>query len=314
MKINVLFQFAVFILLNLFLSFTVVGQDSTYTFKVLLDNGKSYVRNTDIWQNMTPGTALNSEDYIRLDEDAYLGLIHTGGHTLTLTKPGIYRVQELAAQFLNPSAGVAMHYADLLIAEMQSNKIKSNGAFNVERSSGNGNPERSDKLKLLLPNTVNVYNKKVLIMWNSIEGVDTYEVMLKDMFDEVITTQTLQGTKFTLDFTNPMLSDEKLVIVSVKTKGIKELQSNNYGIKPLGQDETSAIEQGLSQLKQEISEKESALDKIILASFYEQNNLLVDALTNYEYAISLSPNTEVIKAAYDQFLTRNGLKAQIATK
>ena len=72
-------------------------------------------------------------------------------------------------------------------------------------------------------------------------------------------------------------------------------------------DESAQIEQELKELKLVFAGEESALDKLILASFYEQNNLLADALTCYEYAIELSPEIQAFQNAYDQFVFRNGL-------
>jgi hypothetical protein len=240
------------------------------------------------------------DDIIQVKEGAYLGLIHNGGHTLELDKPGIYAVRNLATQFVNPSTGIAIKYADLFLEEMQSPKASL--AYNVERSDG-----KEAKLQLLLPTSVAVYSKEVIVKWNEIETVDIYEVVLKNMFDEVIKSVEISDSQFVLNFTDPILAQEKLVIVSVKAKGEQGIQSGNYGIKPLSNEEATFIKKELDNLKREISEKESALDKLLLASFYEQNNLLVDALTNYEYAISKNPNVEAFKTAYDQFLLRNGL-------
>ena len=51
--------------------------------------------------------------------------------------------------------------------------------------------------------------------------------------------------------------------------------------------------------------EESALNHIILASFYESNNLMADALNSYEAAVELSPEVDDIQAVYENFLNRN---------
>ena len=56
-------------------------------------------------------------------------------------------------------------------------------------------------------------------------------------------------------------------------------------------------------------DEETALNKYILAGFYEENNLLIDALTSYEEAIELAPDVESYKEAYVEFLLRNGLSS-----
>jgi hypothetical protein len=59
-------------------------------------------------------------------------------------------------------------------------------------------------------------------------------------------------------------------------------------------------------LKAEMPE-ETALNKIVLASFYEENKLLINAIENYEAAITMEPEVDFFQAAYSQFLERNGL-------
>jgi hypothetical protein len=297
MKIRIAFIVTSF-LITFFSAQNIYSQDSI--FKVLLKDGLIEIKSDDSWQELQAGVSLSMADILQVKEGAYLGLIHNGGHTLELDKPGIYAVRNLAAQFVNPSTGTAIKYADLLLEEMQSPKASL--AYNVERSDG-----KEAKLQLLLPTSVAVYSKEVIVKWNEIETVDTYEVILKNMFDEVIKSVEVSDSQFILNFTDPMVAQEKLVIVSVKAKGEQGVQSGNYGIKPLSKEEATFIKKELDNLKREISEKESALDKLLLASFYEQNNLLIDALTNYEYAISINPKVEAFKTAYDQFLLRNGL-------
>ena len=298
MKIRITFAIVISFLITLVSFHNAYCQN--YIFKVLLKDGLIEVKTDNSWKELEMCASLTIDDIIQVKEKGYLGLIHQGGHTLELNKPGIYAVRNLATQFVNPTTGIAIKYADLFLEEMQ----PSNGnlAFNVERSD-----VKEAKLQLLLPTSVAVYSKEVIIKWNKLEAVDTYEVTLKNMFDEVIKTVETPNSQFNLDFLDPAIAQEKLVIVSVKAKGEQGAQSGNYGIKPLSKEETTFIKKELDNLKREISEKESALDKILLASFYEQNNLLVDALTNYEYAISSNPDVEAFKIAYNRFLLRNGL-------
>ena len=51
-------------------------------------------------------------------------------------------------------------------------------------------------------------------------------------------------------------------------------------------------DKNLANLKSEVAENESPLNKIIYASFYEENGLILDALTKYEEAIEMYPEIE----------------------
>jgi cytochrome c-type biogenesis protein CcmH/NrfG len=50
------------------------------------------------------------------------------------------------------------------------------------------------------------------------------------------------------------------------------------------------------------------LNKLVLASFFEQNKLLIDAITAYEQAMKLAPDDPTYKDYYEEFLLRNKLK------
>ena len=54
-------------------------------------------------------------------------------------------------------------------------------------------------------------------------------------------------------------------------------------------DEAAAFEEGLASLKAEVAE-DSPLSQVIYASYYEENGLIVDALTSIEQAIKMNPD------------------------
>jgi Tfp pilus assembly protein PilF len=59
-------------------------------------------------------------------------------------------------------------------------------------------------------------------------------------------------------------------------------------------------------LKADLS-SESALGYIIEASYYEDQNLLLDALTKYEQAIKLAPEVQDFQDLYQGFILKYNL-------
>ena len=57
-----------------------------------------------------------------------------------------------------------------------------------------------------------------------------------------------------------------------------------------------------------VANTENALNKLLFASFFEENQLLVDAITYYNQALAISPDPDGFTKLYDNFLQRNGLK------
>ncbi|MEQ9443495.1 MAG: hypothetical protein RIG62_30935 [Cyclobacteriaceae bacterium] len=284
-----------------FFSFsTAFGQNSDYSFKVLASDGEVYYRavSAEEWQPIEIGTVLNDTHLVKVTKSAYLGLVHKSGKTLPFSKPGTYEISRLHQRMNHENSKVAEKYADAYIASMNNRGVN---AQETTRSIENR------KLKMFLPNSVDVFSPEVVLRWKDQEEMqDDYEVVFKNMFDEVLMVKDANDTKLWLDFDQEPIASERLLIVSVQKKAQKDVQSNSYGIKHMTADESALIEQELQELKLVFAGEESALDKLILASFYEQNNLLADALTCYEYAIALSP-VDAFRTAYDQFIFRNGL-------
>lgn len=274
---------------------------NNYAFKVLAFDGLVSYKdvNTGQWLPVDVGTCLPAHSMVKVEDRGYLGLIHTSGKTRTLQK-GTYEVDRLADKFRNQSTGIAAKYADLFIE-----RVKTNVTPKLE------DKERSveeRELKMLLPSSVDVYSPEVILRWKDKEKVDQqYEVVFKNMFDEVVMVREAEGTRLVLNFEDEKIARERLIIVSVNKKNQKSLQSSEYGIKQMTDEEAELIEDELEELKLELTGQEAILDMLILASFYEQNNLLADALTTYERVIELAPDVEAFKTAYDQFVFRNGL-------
>ena len=272
-----------------------------YTFKVLAFDGSVLYKEsgTDKWIPVDVGTCLNGEATVKIAARSYLGLVHSSGKTFELEK-GTYEIGRLANQFHHTKTGTATKYANLFIE-----KTKTNVTAQPEDTERN---LEERELKMLLPSSVDVYSPEVILRWKDKETVDQqYEVIFKNMFDEVIMVRETNDTRLELNFEEEKIARERLLIVSVHKKNQKSLQSSDYGIKQMTDEEAELIEEELEELKLEMSGQEAILDMLILASFYEQNNLLADALTTYERVIELAPDVEAFKTAYDQFVFRNGL-------
>lgn len=272
-----------------------------YTFKVLTFDGSVLYKNdtTNQWVSVNIGTCLPAHSLVKVNAKGYLGLVDSSGKTYTLQK-GTYEIDQLVGKVGGQSRDVAAKYADLFIERTKTNVT----AKPQERERSTEERE----LKMLLPSSVDVFSPEVILRWKDKEPIDqNYEVVFKNMFDEVIMIRQAEGTRLVLNFEDSQVARERLLIVSVHKKNQKSLQSSNYGIKQMTDEEAALIEEELEELKLEFTGQEAILDMLILASFYEQNNLLADALTTYERVIELAPEVTAFKTAYDQFVFRNGL-------
>lgn len=296
--------------LTVLLAVPLKAQD--YVFKVLANKGGNTVKiaeNPKDWEPIRTGTTLNSNDELRLSENSYIGLVHASGKTVELKNQGNYYVRDLAAKLGNSRSSVASKYANFVINKMTSDEEEDINKNHREYLTVTGAVERSvlnAPISLRMPSSVEVLNEEALIRWDAVKDAKEYVFTVKNMYDDVILTEETRDPFVRLDLSKAPVSTEELIIVSVKVKGNDQMYSGNYGIKRLTGVDADPILKELEQLSLSLKE-ESSLNKLILATFYEENNLLIDAMMNYEEAVSLSPDVEQFSIAYDLFAKRNGL-------
>jgi hypothetical protein len=262
------------------------------------------------WQAIRVGAKLNSGDVIKVAEKGYMGLVHSSGKTKELKTAGTFKINDLAKAITAGNQNIASKYADFVISKMTPEEKEANRR---KYASVTGAVERGDSdasINIFMPTTVSVYNPEVLIRWEPLDGDNTYVVKLKDLFEQTIMVAETTDPYYTINFDDSKLAGaivENLVIVNVSVKGDEEIKSKDAAIERIANDGSASFVVELKGLEENLGEKNS-INNLILAEFYEENNLLLDALTSYEDAIKMSPDVEYYKEAYDEFLLRTGLK------
>jgi hypothetical protein len=283
----------------------------SYVFKVLANKGDNSVKIEGAeWEKLKTGQSLNSGDELKLSDEAYLGLMHSSGKTLEVKTPGSHTVSGLASNLKSKNSSVASKYADFVMNKMSEDEgsgdyRKSLGATGaVDRALASG-----ASIKIMAMSSSEIINDQVILRWNEPkqEGEINelqYELTFSNLFDETIAKETVDKTSYLLDRSKAPFKGENFIKVKVKVKD-EDLKSDDYAISIKPEEETAEIKSTLAELKSEM-EDESAMDKLVMAAFYEDNNLLLDALTAYEQAIQKAPNVPVFEKAYEDFLIRNG--------
>jgi hypothetical protein len=287
----------------------VYGQD--YAFKVLANKGANEVRTGNAWQAVKTGASLKAGDELKVSENSYLGLVHASGKPIELKQAGSYKVDELAAK-VKGGTNVLNKYTDFILssnsAEAKKNRLSATGA--VHRG--------IEDIILFLPENqhAGVYNHLAIINWEpnpKLENVGPpYVVTLINMFgDELMKVETSEKTiqvdvndaKF-IDKESGLLVD---LLVEVHPKSNPKSSVQQRMIKRLTPAERENVKTLLTEFSAQVSE-ETAFNKYLLAGFYEQNKLFIDAITAYEQAIKMAPDVPTFKEDYEDFLFRNKLK------
>jgi hypothetical protein len=275
------------------------GQD--YAFRVMASKGTNEVKSGDSWQAVKPGSSLKSGDELKLAENSYVGLIHASGKPVEVRTPGTHKVADLAAK-IGPGQSVLNKYTDFILssnAEGKKNKLSATGA--VHRGS-------AEDISLFLPENQfsDVYNSYAIINWESPKAGGPYVVTLKNMFDDELAKFETPETSLKINLAAPELANESAILVDVKSKADAKSKSEAKLIKKMTPAQSDKVKQDLTGLGPEVTDGETALNKYILAGFYEEKKLYIDAISAFDQAIKLEPS---YKEYYEDFLLRNKLKA-----
>lgn len=290
--------------LALFAIMFVVGQAHAqdYAFKVLANKGKNELKAGETWQQLKVGTTLKKDDELRISENAYLGLVHVTGKAIEVRKAGKYKVMDLAKEVKEPN-NVLNKYTDFILSANTGpqNTLAATGA--VDRGGS------SIKVYLPKPELAIVYSDKVTINWEEDKALAPFVVVLKSMFGDELASLETADNFLVVDLSNKSFMNEDNIIVTVESKSNKNKISDEYTLKRLSKADKERIKTEFTKITATTSEP-TAINKMAIAAFFEQNSLLIDAIPYYQEAIKLAPDVPDYKEFYNDFLLRYGIKAK----
>lgn len=291
--------------------FVQVADAQDYAFRVLASKGQNMVKGSGSdWNILKTGAKLNKGEEVKLADNAYLGLVHSSGKTMELKEASTYDISKLSSEMGTSSRNIASKYADFVMSKMSPEQIEENRR---KYASVTGAAERGTEdasIDIYMPQSVAVLNNQAIIRWEQIKENAVYIVNLKNLFEEKILVAETSDPYYTIDFDNEQIKSaivENLIIVSVSLKDDESIASKNAAIELMTEEDAKMYKVELSGLEANIG-SESSINNLILAEFYEEKGLVLDAITSYEHAVKLSPDVEYFQEAYDEFLIRNRLK------
>lgn len=275
-----------------------------YAFKVMANKGSNEVKSGSVWQALKTGDKLNKQDELKVAENSYVALVHSSGKPIELKESKTYSIADLAAK-VSPGASVVSKYTDFILssnsAEAKKNRLSATGSV-VRALDGD--------INVLLPPSQfgDTFNPLVYIKWET-KVAGPYEVVAKNMFgDELMKIETPENA-IQINRNDPKFKNED-ILIEVRSKGDKKKTDKSYLLRRLSSERQNQIKKLLADMGDDILQ-ENALNKFIMAGFYEVNRLFVDAIGAYEEAIKLAPDVPTYKEAYEEYLLRNELKKTV---
>jgi len=249
----------------------------------------------DTWKPIKFGDALHAGYWVKVVDKAYLGLVHNSGKTAALEDPGEFKIESIETSIKNKKKGLGAKYTDFVFEAIGNEDL-----FGEDKVVTRG---ISDQVFVELPPDAEVVHSKVHLRWKSINEYNEYVVTVKGIFDDVLARIDVKGVYTILDLNDEALSNEQTFVIVVSVKGDESIRSGDHIINRLNDED-------LQQMIPTPEENNviTSMDLIVLASYYEINNLLIDASNFYSEAMLKSPDVEDFKKIYDSFISRHGLK------
>ncbi len=284
-----------------------------YVFTVLASNGKVevYTKSAGSWKNLKTGAKLFAEDKVKISPNAYLGLIHKSGKSLTVKQAKEYTVDELAGK-VSKSSTVTGRFTQYVLDEMQEksnlfadDNYKMDVTGSVERGSEFGLPflGKEGSFRINSPRKVNLLDPELSLKWCKVEGVKKYTLHVTDRFDKELKSFELKDTSYNL---NPekMNLDKDVYYFWYVTTTDNDSRSEDGCFKLLSENSAKAVKDSLGILEKELGDLDNPVSKVMVAYFYEQNSMIKEADETYREAIKLSEGVEDFQKMYDRFLQR----------
>jgi hypothetical protein len=294
----------IIVALTLFLAST-LSYAQEEMFKVLASKGgnKLQTSGSSDWNAVFVGKKLAKGDKITIGENGYLGLAHSKtGKTIELKKAGTYEVSKLAGEVASQNASTTTKYANYLAGEMGKSGGENMAKNKYKYMAVTGSVERGSGISIISPKKVDALSNDLTIAWKAEPGAKTYVVEVTNLFGDVVSKTETTDSSIVIKLDD---KKDKNYVTKVSLK-----DNTNYAgdisIQYPSSDKAVELNKQLAELKAQLTE-ETALNRIILASFYEDNKLFLEAKQNYEAAMKLQPDVDDFKLAYSQFLERSGL-------
>jgi hypothetical protein len=291
-----------FTVFSLVLIFHLSAQQSAFT--VILSKGDNTHGIDQVERSIVIGETLKNSEHITLGKDGYMALVHDqSGMSLELKEAGKYQVKDLEQKIREQSNTVLSKYGKFLMS-----KLNPEGTGN-QNLNVTGAVERGDEeyINVYLPMVTDVYGDDMLIAWQQADDVADYVLTIKNSRDEIIAEKRISGTKYRLSFNESPLNEMKLLIINLRADTDQQIISKEYGINRITEEQKKNIQSEYEDLLGEV-DADNVINKLLIATFFEENELLGDAIYYYDQAWALSPDADGFGKLYNNFLYRNKLK------
>ena len=336
-------KFTKTLFLMLFFAALNAGFAAEHEFQILAKEGnvKLKTAKSSSYSTAKTGAKLFKDDKLQLKRGAYVALYHKStGKTSELKSAGTYSISKLSKDIKKGQKGLNKKFADYVINEVSGGdnlfSAGGPGEMNIlgsaERQIGNNDTksglkesglnddasegvialadfvssESDDVIYLIAARATFLMDNYATFQWKKDTDSKNYELHIMDKNDKEVYKTKTNDTTIKVDLEKAKLSQGENYYWYVSSGDKK---SDQYILNRLTDKELLPIKQTLAS----VSDDRTAIENILLASYFEDLNLAYDAKNAYEAAIKLAPDVKEYKRLYCAFLYRTGFFDEATT-
>lgn len=304
------------ILLCSALVFAVSLYAATPDFKVVTSNGDIQIKrsNSNDWVNLKSGDQLFGDDQIKIGNKGTLALVHANGSTMEQKNSGTYSVKKLASMATAQKSDVTKKFTKYIVSELSSNEDMTSDGDHRKQMKITGSVERAmgkaAGIEAKYPRSSFFIDKKITFSWYKLESAKEYTFIIKDNAGSKVYEKKVNGTEISLNLDESKMKKGEYYNWHVESNG---KSSEDFSIYRMTDDEIAQVNKDVSEIVGDMGKDAGAIGKLVLASYYEEKNIVNRAVSSYEDALKASPEVKNYKKIFAQYLSRIGLQNEAKT-
>jgi hypothetical protein len=275
-------------------------------FIILATNGDVEYKgiNQPEWIKVRPGIRLTIQDSLKIKaNNSYIGIAHDNGRTFELKKKGNYSLVDIKKKVSSKTNDAVRNVTDYLVRTL----LDFNSVFESDNYKDNlkapASVERNVDLKIQsdFPKKTSLYNEKFQVFWD--EGTykqSWFKVILYNVDGEIISSGLTTNPRFEINPSKLKLQAGERYMWKVEIDGNPGVSSDNYYFRLLTKEKTGSIKKEISKVRKDFGPR-SAPSLLVEASYYEKQELNLEALKKYQEAAKLEPKMQDYQVYLDVF-------------
>jgi hypothetical protein len=286
------------LLLALF-AFSAIAQEhhgEMHEFHILASKGENFVNRKSIGY----GHGLTFNDTVFVGKNAYVAVLHKSGYCIELKEEGVYSTVDLAKQTDHNHTGVTTQYSEFVLEHFTKKQMK-------QPFEKMGKVNQDLGIKVFLPKqTEYIFEEIAEVHWMKNKNVKKYKISISNKAGKELYTTTTSDTLFSLNMSAFNLGKEHQLLLKISDANNAKVASDVFNIHLVSGDKASHYESVLNGMRKELH-TETALGKVLLASYCEHHKLYAQAVNYFEDATLMQPEIMEYETLYQQFLHRMGI-------